>query len=311
MSGCAKRRIIKKEESGDGQPRKSLRPNKGKRKLGGGDDSDDSADFVPTHRTKKNGKKKAHNSASAKRRRVRYGWACTMCKVKHRSCDGQRPCNRCRNEGFADSCHDSPTCVADDVYNGKEPNRQFSCRNEEPITFLAGAEVKGRHTCRLLEHEQEIFAKVAQTVAMATVSKLEPNSSNETSPTSSPMLKHEPFLFQFLEPPSWHITSRVTPGWALSLPGPGSYLPSNFVFDAPFSSFPADEEEEEDQVMWIPPNIFSTSSCTSVHQHTSFMPTEGASSPVEVMDTQLFLTSDDIVYSSVMTMDPPVDMGDF
>jgi len=51
----------------------------------------------------KPGKKqqKSGKSKSQKKRRVRYGWACSMCKFKHRSCDGQRPCNRCKSEGFA------------------------------------------------------------------------------------------------------------------------------------------------------------------------------------------------------------------
>jgi len=216
-----------KEEGGNHTKR---RLGKDKRKREGGDDSDDSADFELGLRPKK-------TSFTPKRRRVRYGWACSMCKIKHRSCDGQRPCHRCRNEGFADTCNDGPAYQEEDVYKGKEPNRQFSCRNEPVAVDLAVSHTKvsscayQQPQCHLIRQEQEIFAKVTHTVAMAAAASA----------------SAEPFLFQFLEPPSWHHTSVYqTATSPLHVPTFCNYLPPHFAFGPPFSSIHLDDEEEEE-----------------------------------------------------------------
>lgn len=253
-----------------------IRPQGGKKRKSLGDDSDESSETDDGCCGNQQKKGKNNNEAKKKKRRVRYGWACSMCKLKHRSCDGQRPCTRCKNEGFADTC-----CDGSGDEGEKQQNDNKKKIKQEKLAYTTMIKHKGNTCCvtpterPLVENckkekkqhaqqqpqqhtpsssclsqrqlEREILAKVIEFVSLkADALTTTNNTASSIMPAFAQLLQpQQPQPQQHVPPQDFSFQFLAPPRWNQPTPiveGLSTYIPPSLFPSQPqlsFASFPS------------------------------------------------------------------------
>jgi len=266
----------------------------GKKRKSLGDDSDESSetDDGCCGNQQNKGKKNNNNNETKKKRRVRYGWACSMCKLKHRSCDGQRPCTRCKNEGFADTCCDGSGDEGEKQQNDnkkkikqeklayttmiKHKGNMCCVTSERPLVENCKKEKKQhaqQHTpspCSQRQLEREILAKVIEFVS------LKADALTTTNNTASSIM---PAFAQLLQPQQQPQQHTQQPQQHTQQPQQ-QHVPQDFSFQflAPPRWHQPTPIVVEGLSTYIPPSLFPSQpqlSFASFPSNLFLRPTEG------------------------------------